>query len=173
MARIPVHAPQNLRLMPFHEQYAPDVAGWVRSPQQLRLLAPGTDPPLTPAKVSRWPKPGGRAFLLSHPDEARPIGYGELNPMGSQRRDELWLGHIVVCPYWRGEGIGQVFVRALVSHAFDQLHARRISLIVFPDNLPAVKCYQRAGFVNVGDEYHGFNGPEPRHRFLRFEIKRP
>jgi RimJ/RimL family protein N-acetyltransferase len=144
----------------------------VPDPQQLRLLAPGTEPPLTAAKVDRWKKPGGYAFVLVEAGTPDPLGYGELNPMRSERR-HMWLGHIVICPQRRGRGIGQAFVRALVSHAFDRLAAQRISLIVFPENTPAVRCYRRLGFVEVGEEYHGFNGAPRRHRLLRFEIKPP
>ena len=108
----------SLHLEPFDRCHSPVVARWVPDPQQLRLLAPGTDPPLTAAKVDRWKKPGGYAFLLVENGVTDPIGYGELNPMRSERR-HMWLGHIVICPQRRGRGIGQAFVRALVSHAFD------------------------------------------------------
>ena len=163
---------RRLRLRPFHHWYASVVAQWVGTPEQLRLLAPGTAPPLTAAKVGRWTKPAGHALLLTRDGDARPIGYGELNPMRLER-DHLWLGHVVVCPQERGKGVGQAFVRAMVSYAFDPLCAKRISLIVFPDNAPAIKCYRRVGFVNVGEESHDFNGTGRKHRLLRFEIKPP
>ena len=76
-------------------------------------------------------------------------------------------------PTGAGRGVGQAFVRALVSYAFDRLSAKQISLIVFPDNTPAIKCYRRVGFVNVGEESHDFNGTGRKHRLLRFEIKPP
>ncbi len=163
---------RRLRLRPFHHWYASVVAQWAGTPEQLRLLAPGTAPPLTAAKVARWTKPAGHALLLTRDGDARPIGYGELNPMRLER-DHLWLGHVVVCPQERGKGIGQAFVRELVSYAFDPLCAKRISLIVFPGNAPAIKCYRRVGFVNVGEESHDFNGTGRKHRLLRFEIKPP
>jgi RimJ/RimL family protein N-acetyltransferase len=158
-----------IRLRPFQRQYASLVVQWVRTPQELCLLAPGTEPPLTAAKVNAWKKAGGQALLLTRDGDAEPIGYAELNPM---RRDpsHLWLGHVILCPQERGKGLGKVFVRAMVSHAFDRMSAERIILIVFPDNLPAIKCYRSTGFVQVSEEYHQFNGKGPEHRLLRFEI---
>ena len=69
-------APQTskLRLTPFDSRHASTVARWVTTRDQLRLLAPSTEPPLTAAKVSEWVKPGGIAFLLRLQHEAGPIG---------------------------------------------------------------------------------------------------
>jgi ribosomal protein S18 acetylase RimI-like enzyme len=53
---------------------------------------------------------------------------------------------------------------------FDRMSAERIILIVFPDDLPAIKCYRSTGFVQVSEEYHQFNGKGAEHRLLRFEI---
>lgn len=167
-------APQTskLRLTPFDSRHASTVARWVTTPDQLRLLAPSTEPPLTAAKVSEWVKPGGIAFLLRLQHEVGPIGYGELNPM---RRTPLhfWIGHVIVASPHRGIGIGTAFVRLLTNYAFARLHAEKISLVVFPDNAPAIRCYLRAGFTNLGEEHHRFNGTGPKHRLLRFELAPP
>jgi RimJ/RimL family protein N-acetyltransferase len=161
-----------LRLKPFRQRFASVVARWVQTPEELRLVAPGTEPPLTAAKVGRWKKPAGQALVLVRDGEGEPIGYGELNPMRSDRT-HLWLGHVVLSPRERGNGIGQAFVRALVSYAFERLTANRISLIVFPDNQPALRCYRRVGFEDVGEEYHDFLTRGQKHRFLRLEVRPP
>ena len=82
----------------------------------------------------------------------------------------LWLGHLVVRPDQRGKGAGQVLVRALLAYASERHLASRVSLIVFPDNTAALKCYRRVGFTIVGEEYHQFGDVGPRRRLLRLEI---
>ena len=111
--------------------------------------------PLTPEKVLAWRRPHGHVFELAREDDDTPIGYAELNPMQRERR-HLWLGHVIVCSAERGRGIGTVFVRMLLEYAFDQLAAHRVSLIVYPDNKPAVDCYRRVGFKPTREEYHAF-----------------
>jgi len=97
-----------------------------------------------------------------------PLGYAELNPMRSDSR-HFWLGHVVLDPKRRGQGQGKRFVQMLLRWARAELSARRISLVVFPDNQAAAACYLKAGFSLRGEEYHRFAPDRPRHRLLRFE----
>ena len=160
---------ERYTLDPFEPRLANSVAGWVVTTEQLRWLAPSTGPPLTASKVAAWKRPGGEAFLYNRSDDHTPIAYGELNPMPACR-EHLWLGHVIVRSDLRGRGIGQRFVKALLSFALEQRRANRVSLIVFPDNAPAIRCYRRVGFVIAGDEYHRFGGRALARRMLRLEI---
>ena len=162
----------GMRLRLFRVWQAPILARWVKSEQQLRWLAPSTPPPLTAEKIVAWKRPGGEAFVLAMGRDDAPAGYGELNPMRSGCGD-LWLGHVIVRPDLRGRGVGTFLSRALLSEAFEQRGANRVSLIVFPDNLAALRCYRRAGFITAGEEHHQFGGAGSTHRLLRLEIARP
>ena len=159
----------GLRLRSFEPGDAAIVAAWVYSQEELHWLAPSTSWPLTAAKVLTWPKPRGRALLLVHEGDPDPLGYCELNPMGGNDA-QIWLGHVIIRPDARRRGIGKDFVRLQVEYAFHDLGARTVSLIVFPDNAPAVACYRRTGFIPVGEEYHSFMQGSPRERMLRFEM---
>ena len=125
-----------------------------------------------PAWVTTGRRPHGYVFELAREGDDAPIGYAELNPMQRERR-HLWLGHVVVCPSERGRGFGTVFVRMLLEYAFAQLAARCVSLIVYPDNKPAVDCYHRVGFKLTREEYHAFGSSSVEERMLRLEIRPP
>ncbi len=168
MAAVKTRVQLRLQLRTFEAGDALPITHWVRDDDELRRLAPGTEPPLTPEKIIGWKKSGGRAFTLVRADDrSTPIGYGELNPM-LRDRDHLWLGHAIVSPDERGRGIGTAFVTGLARLAFDRLGAQRISLIVFPENAAAIECYRRVGFAVMGEEYHVFGGT--RYRLLRMQI---
>lgn len=156
------------RLAPFDRLFESFVAGWVTSEQELRMLAPSTKLPLTASKVAAWVKPGGHAYLFFHPQDPIPVGYGELNPM-KREAQHLWLGHFVVRPDTRRQGVGLSFALAIIDEAFARLGARRISLIVFPENFSAIRCYERAGFRSAGAEIQRFADDPTEHRFLRME----
>jgi len=157
------------RLGPFDPSYAAEIASWVTTPEEAHWLAPATDPPLTEAKVLGWIESGRRPFLFTREEERLPLGYGELNAMRG-RVDHLWLGHVVVRPDQRGKGTGGALVAALLAEAFGPQAVTRVSLIVFPDNTAALQCYVRAGFVQVGEEWHRFGRSGPKQRLLRLEI---
>ena len=163
----PTHT--RLRLSPFEAWHAFHVAGWVESPEELRWLAPSTRHPLSASKVLAWRKPGSAVVVPAFDDDDVPIGYAELNPM-HRHASHYWLGHVVLRPDLRGCGLGAAFVRSLVRYSVRELSATRLSLIVFPDNGPAVRCYRRVGFHVAGFEDHRFNGFGRRHRLLRLEL---
>jgi RimJ/RimL family protein N-acetyltransferase len=160
------------RILPFDPRYGEAVARWVGTREELLHLAPATEPPLTAAKVVAWVKPGGQAYLLWREDDEEPVGYAELNPMRGDPK-HFWLGHVIIRPDQRGRGLGCSFVKQLLSNVFGRLSAERLSLVVFPRNKSAIECYLRAGFAEVGEESHQFNGRGPRHNLLRLEARRP
>lgn len=50
----------------------------------------------------------------------------------------------------RGKGFGTLASERCLQHAFDDLNLHRIWLQVRADNVPALKLYQRLGFVEEG-----------------------
>lgn len=158
----------RLRLAAFGPQHADAVAAWAPTPEALRWLAPSTSFPLTADGVCAWQRPHTRAFVLVTRGGAGPLGYGELNPMKADPM-HFWLGHIVVDPRLRGRGLGLALVRRLLDVARFEHRATRVSLIVFPENRGAIRCYESAGFDRAGDEVHRFPACETPTLLQRYE----
>jgi len=158
-------------LCAFDDRLAPIVASWVRDGQDLLWLAPKTPPPLTATKVMAWVRPDGFPFLLRRDDVAEPLGYLELNPMSVPKR-HFWMGHCVIDARHRGRGLGRLMVDLMLDEAFLHRRMNRVSLIVFPDNLPAVRCYRRAGFLDVGEQARYFPTTGRQCRMLQMSIDR-
>jgi RimJ/RimL family protein N-acetyltransferase len=57
-----------------------------------------------------------------------------------------------------------------VQRAIMTLGARRISLVVFPENKAAVRCYEQAGFRAESHETHYFPIYVRRARLLRMAV---
>ncbi len=56
------------------------------------------------------------------------------------------LARLVVNPEFRGRGLGERFVAALMQHAGHMLGTEEFSLYVMTANRPAYNCYKRLGF---------------------------
>lgn len=147
------------------------VAAWAPTAHDLFWLAPKTYPPLTAAKVIAWTGDGACPLLMYRDEEAEPLGYVELNPMPGDRGHH-WMGHCVVDSGRRGEGLGQKLVELLVRYAFEHRAAERVSLVVFPDNVGAVRCYRRCGFIDVGTQTKFFYPTGRQHTMLQMSIDR-
>lgn len=158
------------RLVRFDPQFAPRVAAWVSSPGELFHLTPTTPPPLTAEKVLAWCRPTDHPFMLMPRGSDCPCGYAELNPM-RWHPDQFWIGHVILDPATRGQGVGTQFMELLADMGFETLGAQRLLLIVFPDNEPAIACYRRTGFELCGQEHHRFGPHRRRYRMLRFALE--
>ena len=159
-----------MRLEPFADTYAQTVARWVGSDAELFWLAPATAPPITPEKIIAWSTPADRhAYLLWLSASNMPIGYAELGRM-SDRTTHMWLGHFLLSPAYRGQGLSAAFLKLLLAEAREVHGARRVALVVFPANMPAVRCYQREGFVIAGYEHRRFDPSGKHHRMLRMDL---
>src|SRR5262245_6191399 len=156
-----------LRLAPFaRERHARDIVSWVRTPLEAFQLAPKSPPPLTIERVAEWAGPGRAQFVLTDLADNRPLAYGELNTMENSRAD-YWLGHLIVDPARRGEGLGTRLTRMLLHRAFMRLHARRVCLVVFYENFAAISAYRTAGLYADGWEDQQFPAYGRSARLLR------
>lgn len=57
---------------------------------------------------------------------------------------------ISVAPEFRGRGVGEALLRALLEWARDNPLIEKVSLAVFADNAPAIALYRKLGFVEEG-----------------------
>ena len=81
-------------------------------------------------------------------DENGIVGFFTLrNPRGV--RDELRMGFVIVDPSQRGTGNGKEMLRLGLKYAFDIYGAKKVSLGVFENNVPAFFCYKAVGFKKV------------------------
>lgn len=143
------------RLQLFSPSLAELVVSWVGDRHETMWLAPRTPPPLTVAGFLSWHGPGVQPFVMRTTTIGEPVAYGELNTLSEVER-RYWLGHLIVNPSLRGRGYGIELTRLLIRRAFEFHAAREVSLVVFPENRSAIRCYRAAGMVEDGFERHDF-----------------
>ncbi len=160
------------RLAPFEPVWAALVASWARDARETYWLAPKSHPPLTATEVLCWRKPDHHPYELLTGDRREPIGYGELNLLTGAPR-QYWLGHLVVDPGYRGRGYGVQLTGLLLHEAFERRGARRVTLVVFPENETALRSYRMAGMVDDGYEWHTFPAYGRRECLVRLAASRP
>lgn len=81
-------------------------------------------------------------------DETGIVGFFTLrNP--DESSDELRFGFVIVDPLKRGKGYGKTMLQSGLKFVFEIYGAKKASLGVFENNLPAYYCYKAAGFSDV------------------------
>ena len=79
----------------------------------------------------------GFGELIAEPEDPRHGHVGDLNLVAT-RADSV------------GQGVGRMLAEGLIDLAENWLNLRRLSLIVFSDNQPAIRLYESLGFEVEG-----------------------
>lgn len=80
--------------------------------------------------------------VLARDAQRRPIGTGRLTPDGK-------IGRLAVLPEWRGRGVGQGLLQALL----DQARERGLPEVRLHAQVSAIGFYDRAGFEPYGERF--------------------
>lgn len=95
-----------------------------------------------PAELERDASDAGGWHVLARSDDGTPIGTGRLTPHGT-------LGRMAVLRAWRGRGVGDALLAALLAQA-RALGWREVRLHA---QAGAIDFYVRHGFVPVGERF--------------------
>ena len=120
--------------------------GWVNSEESLMQFAgPAFTFPLTEDQLEESLSNKNRiAFKVIDEISKEAIGHAEIF-LGEK---SAWLGKILIGDKnLRGNGIGQKIVQRLLEYVFTDLQQSKAELNVFDWNVPAIKCYEKCGFV--------------------------
>lgn len=146
-------------LHPFDPAQAPLVASWAAGDAAVVQAWISLEADAVPADVVAGWSAGDdvEAFLFTESADGPPTAYGEL--WLDHEDGDLELARLLLAPERRGQGVGRVFVRALVEQA-RRTHTELplVLLRVRPDNARAIRAYTAAGFVDVpADEQPTWN----------------
>jgi ribosomal-protein-alanine N-acetyltransferase len=97
-------------------------------------------------------------FLVAVHDGGDPVGY-TVGAVVQHDFYEAWILRLGVQENQQRKGIGSILLKS-VTGALLARHARTIRLSVSPENLPAIRLYERQGFIreNVIPAYFGKGG---------------
>lgn len=133
-----------------------DILKWVNQ-EELRRLT-GTLYPVSEFEHEEWIKKtlsssDKKLFLVLEKNSARKLGtIGLKNFNHTARNAELFISLKV------SGGYGTDAIETLVDYCFKRLNLHKIYLYVFESNTRAIRCYQKAGFVQEGCLYeHHFD----------------
>lgn len=141
----------NLILRRFEEADFNWLQGWVTSPKLLfQFSGERFSYPLRLEQLMEYraEHPDRHMYTAWLAEEA--VAFGEIIPQDNGRPR---LGRILVGnPAMRGRGLGALFITALVEECGRLYGCDAVELNVWDENTPAIRCYEKAGFVFQPDD---------------------
>ncbi|KOR89185.1 GNAT family N-acetyltransferase [Paenibacillus solani] len=146
-----------IRLEHFHKQDFDLLISWIDSPEFLMQWS-GIDfnYPLDEEQLNQYIKGANEEnstvyiykVVLDKTNET--IGHISLNNIDLKNRSAS-IGKVLIGnTHFRGKGLGQKMVVELLKIAFNNLSLHRVGLGVYAFNEPAIKSYEKVGFVKEG-----------------------
>lgn len=135
-----------IRIRPYKAEDATMILSWCRDERAFYQWTAGVlgDFPITEKEFCFVEN----LFPFTAFDEDGVLGFFTLrNP--NESMDELRFGFVIINPDMRGKGYGKEMLQLGLKFVFDIYGAKRASLGVFENNIPAYNCYKAAGFTDV------------------------
>ncbi len=141
-----------MMLRPFIPSDASTVLSWIQDETTFRRWSADRygHYPITPEEmIAQYDSPV--MFPLIAADDGVPVGHLSLRRPGDDRQI-LRAGFIVLDPHRRGKGDGKTMLRLAMQEAKEHHGAKKLTLGVFADNVPARRCYEAVGLQYTGEE---------------------
>ena len=148
-----------LKIVRFCRHLSAEIIDWPLDADEAQAWGGRKTPfPVTYEVFINWhEEPAVQPFVAF--EHESPVAYGEL--WVDREDEEIELARIIVKPQKREMGIGQTFVRLLITQAL-MLGMKDVYVRVVPHNRTAIHCYESAGFVPVSSrEQELYNQGQP------------
>ncbi len=145
---------ERVRLTALRPDDAHTMARWYEDGEFARLFAAEPAYPKSENALIKWMDSGDRdpnvyalAIRLLYSDDL--IGYVEIDGI-QWTHGTGWLAIGIGNPAHRNKGYGTEAMRLTLRFAFHELNLHRLQLTVFGYNEPAIRLYEKLGFVREG-----------------------
>ena len=157
-------------LRSFIYEDAATILTWCKDKRTFRLWSADRykDYPATPDEMLHLYK-FSKTFPLTMVEGEKIVGHIMLR-YPSADKDVIRFGFVIVDDTLRGKGYGRKLLKLAINYARNILHAKKITLGVFCDNLPALECYKSVGFTVIGNDSYLFDGEEWKGYEMEFVI---
>lgn len=147
---------ERVALGPLRQDLVPVYARWVTTLEVARGV--GSTVVYTVEAERAWyeeaAKPDPRQALFTVYDRLDPAPIGTTGLTGIDHRHGTATFGIMLGER-RGQGLGTETTRLVLDWAFTVLGLHNVDLVVFAWNKPAIRCYEKAGFRQIGHRRGG------------------
>lgn len=143
-----------IKLTPITPEFTPCIVKWRNNPRVMHNFR--FDEPFTTELHDRWMvEMVETGMVVQHiiriNDTGLPIGsvyFRDINTDEKTAEFGIFIGEDTAC----GHGYGNEATSLYTTHGITELGLKKIFLRVFEDNSNAIKCYKKAGYIQMNDK---------------------
>ena len=153
-----------LRLRPYRRSDAVNVISWIKTERIFRFWCADRfeNYPITPDDLNdQYDNSEGAedVFHFTAYDEQGIAGHINIRFPDKNDIDTVRFGYVILDDSRRGQGLGKAMVRLALKYSTEIMGAEKVTIGVFAENEPALRCYLAAGFRDTGVvEEYSING---------------
>ena len=146
-----------LRLRPYKACDAQTIITWLKNEYAFRQWSADRYDrwPIAPADMNAYydrDRDNGDIWGMTAFDDMGVAGHFTMRFPNEEDRGEVRLGFVIIDDSRRGNGLGREMLTLAIRYAFELLRVDKLSLGVFENNVPAIRCYEACGFQRVRRE---------------------
>jgi RimJ/RimL family protein N-acetyltransferase len=143
-----------MKLSPFKQKNIREILSWIKTEADMIQWAGSKFSwPLTQKQFREHLKSSKAQYPTLYPfglyKGNKIIGYCEISDYRRYHHSAM-LSRVLISPKNRNKGLGELMLKEILHYGFNELNLNRIGLGVFDFNVPAIRCYTKAGFVYEG-----------------------
>lgn len=149
-----------MKLRPFKIEDAATILSWCKDKRSFRLWSADRykNFPSQPEDMAVQYDGSNIYPLTAVDDDENIIGHIMIRVPNPDNPSCVRLGFVIVDDSLRGRGLGKDLLRETIAYAAEHFSAEEITLGVFANNPPALKCYESVGFMTTGKEEYEIDG---------------
>jgi len=149
-----------MKLREFRIEDAPTILSWCKTREAFRRWSADRykNFPAQPEEMASQYEGSNIYPLTAVDDEGKIVGHIMIRVPNPDRPSSVRLGFVIVDDSLRGRGLGKSLLRETIAYAAEHFSAEEITLGVFANNPPALKCYESVGFITTGNEEYEIDG---------------
>lgn len=143
---------KRVMLREYRQEDLMEMRAWVNDPLVTEMLGSQFLLPQTFEMTEKFIArrlEGGYNFVIARAEDGAYLGQIDFLNMDLRSR-QAELGIVLGAPSWCGQGFGSEAVGLMLKFGFAELNLNRVYLSVADDNVRAIRCYEKCGFVPEG-----------------------
>ena len=124
--------------------------------------------PVKSSDIIRFNKSTDAVSVIADDENGTPIGHFSVRAIDNKNKI-VRIGFVVLAPEMRGKGLAKPLIEKAIAYTKSNTDSEIITICCYDDNIPALRTYEKAGFVKNG-RYELIDAGSKQKKYFELEL---